>query len=168
MSALTVGGSTEQERLCTMTTNLQERFWEQVDPRDSRRCWEWQGSRYPSHYGRIRAAGTSYRAHRVAWTLFYGEIPSGMFVCHTCDNPPCVNPSHLFLGDSAANHKDMEAKGRNARGEIHGRAKLTNHDVQIIRARWINGAGVVALAAEYGVSHSRISEIVHRKVWTHV
>lgn len=81
-----------------------------------RECWEWQGTRLPSGYGRIGIAGKGQGVtdltHRVAYRIANGEIPPGMEVCHTCDNPPCCNPDHLFLGTHADNMRDMSAKGR--------------------------------------------------------
>ena len=72
----------------------------------------WTGTRFASGYGRITQNGKRARAHRVAFELFVGPIPSGMHVLHRCDNPPCVNPSHLFIGTHLDNMRDMEAKGR--------------------------------------------------------
>ena len=111
------------------------------------------------------------RAHRVAWTLLRGVIPHGRWVLHTCDNPPCVNPAHLFLGDRSANMRDRENKGRgnHPKGTAHWKAKLTDDDVRTIRARYAAG-GVTqeALAAEYGVQHPTIGQIVRYKHWRHV
>lgn len=78
-------------------------------------CWEYQGARTTNGYGSIGTGGRgkSGKAHRVAYALFRGPIPDGMNVCHHCDNPPCCNPEHLFLGDDAANAADRESKGRN-------------------------------------------------------
>lgn len=76
-------------------------------------CVEWTGKRHWAGYGlRYVAKGNWIRAHRWAWIIEYGRIPKGLFVCHACDNPPCVNPLHLFLGTQKDNHDDMVAKGR--------------------------------------------------------
>ena len=76
-------------------------------------CWEWQGARLPSGYGRYDAPGKiPWTAHRFAWTDRNGPIPPGMLVCHRCDNPPCVRLDHLFLGTTKDNARDMSSKGR--------------------------------------------------------
>ena len=83
-------------------------------------CWEWQGRRGISRYGKpdygvFKCGGTAYLAHRVAYHLFQGEIPPGLLVCHHCDNPACCNPTHLWLGTIFENNRDRSLKGRTAR-----------------------------------------------------
>lgn len=75
-------------------------------------CWEWEGSRYPSGYGAVKWNGRVIGAHRLAWIEAFGPIPDGLDVCHHCDNPPCVRPSHLFLGTRSDNMRDAVSKGR--------------------------------------------------------
>lgn len=109
------------------------------------------------------------RAHRAAYELFVGPIPVGMWVLHRCDNPPCVNPHHLFLGTNTDNVHDMIAKGRNRTGESHTNAKLTESDVNEIRRIYERGdmeRGARPLARKYGVSSTAISNIVQGRVWT--
>ena len=89
----------------------QERFWSRVD-RSPGGCWEWTGRRARGGYGEIWWHGRDQRSHRVAWELLEGPIPEGLFVCHHCDNPPCVRTSHLFLGTALDNNRDRQAKGR--------------------------------------------------------
>lgn len=83
-------------------------------------CWTWQGGKHRRGYGHAHAMGRQWQAHRLAWTLFRGPIPAGSCVCHACDNPPCVNPSHLFLGSHGDNMQDAVVKGRMASGDHHG------------------------------------------------
>lgn len=92
------------------------RFWRKVKRGPPDECWPWTGRRGGRGYGRVGSCG----AHRLAWELTNGAIPAGLWVLHRCDNPPCVNPSHLWLGTHADNMADMRAKGRSARGDRHG------------------------------------------------
>lgn len=93
-----------------------DRFWERVEVADSDECWEWQGSCFPKGYGQMwvgpKGSGTMCRTHRLSWWMHRGPIPDGLKILHHCDNPPCVNPSHLFLGTNDDNMEDMVSKGR--------------------------------------------------------
>lgn len=138
--------------------------------RASSGCLEWQGYRHPSlGYGLIRLGGRDGRrtgVHRLAYELAHGPIPAGLFVCHSCDNPPCCEPSHLFLGTPADNTKDMRAKGRGTSGPRPDLQRLTDAQVRSIRSRVAAGERQVALAAEFGLSSSYVSTLVariHRK-----
>lgn len=97
------------------------RMWARIDRSDSNACWEWPGARHGKGYGLLfdRLTGTHWRTHRLAWTAANGPIPAGLMVLHRCDNPPCVNPAHLWLGTNAENARDMVAKGRHWRSRIH-------------------------------------------------
>ena len=112
-------------------------------------------------YGRIRGEG----AHRLAYINYYGPIPKGMVVLHTCDNPSCVNPQHLKLGTHKDNMEDMVAKGRSTAGMKNHTAKLTDHDVLDIRA---SKESNYKLAEKYKMHHTSISAIKRRLTWKHI
>lgn len=132
-------------------------------------CHEWTGSMTGSRleYGQLWADGKQWSAHRYAWTVKNGAIPSGMSVLHRCDNPKCVNPEHLFLGTQADNMRDMKSKGR-ARapaGERHRDARLTEDAVRRIR---FGSEPVAALAREYGVAGVTIYNARNGVTWRHI
>lgn len=155
----------------------EERFWRHVDKRGKDECWEWTGGRNQKGYGRFKVKhGESMRAaHRYAYTLLVGPIPKGKQVCHRCDNPPCVNPRHLWLGTNAENNRDSWAKGRQPSravprhsryGEKAPRAKLTNKQAREIRSRYKkDGITQAALGREYGISGSAICNLIHGKTY---
>lgn len=96
-----------------------ERFWEMVDRRGPDECWEWIGARNDNGYGTFTLRGVTVYAHRISWAIENGRFPeSSPLACHECDNPPCVNPGHIFAGDHAANAADMNSKGRGPRGRV--------------------------------------------------
>lgn len=130
-------------------------------------CVEWTGSTNRAGYGSIKVSGRTVLAHRASYEINRGPIPDGQWVLHRCDNPPCVNPDHLFLGDAQANVDDMMTKGRGrkARGEGHGAAKLTEEQVRAIRA---DPRKVRDIAPDYGIGKSTVSYIKTRKIWGHV
>ena len=99
---------------------LAEVFGDSYSPEPNSGCWLWIGSKWSCGYGRISRRGEEGQAHRLSWRLFHGPIPVGLFVCHTCDTPACVNPEHLFLGTSRDNALDAKHKGRLATGDKHG------------------------------------------------
>jgi hypothetical protein len=135
-------------------------------------CIEWQGYVTKTGYGQYTLfCSLTQRAHRVAWMLFRGAIPDGLFVCHKCDNRKCVNIDHLFLGTVLDNNRDTRNKGRHARnpqGEASHLAKLTEHDVWCIREELAAGKPQIQLAKEFHVSQHAIFKIKHRVTWKHL
>lgn len=150
---------------------IEERFWNKVDTGATGGCWLWTGAKNEKGYGVIGRGGRgsgNEKAHRVSWMIHFGPIPDGLFVCHKCDNPACVNPDHLFLGTNDDNVQDMVSKNRNARGET-SYAKLTEEQVIDIRQRHKQReVSCQDLANEYGVSRSEVQLIVSGKRWEHV
>jgi len=151
-------------------------------------CIETNWTRDKKGYGMANRGGKRWRAHRYAWTLVNGPIPEGMLVCHHCDNPPCVNTAHLFLGTPADNMADRDAKGHTATGdrngsrlhperrprgkrmsypqpgETNGRAKLTAEQVAYIRAGAWDRSGR-SFAKEFGVHPSTVQRIISGRRW---
>lgn len=140
-------------------------FWLKVHVvRDESSCWEWIGT-LKDGYGRT---AKSERAHRVSYELHHGPIPSGLFVCHRCDNRACVRPDHLFLGTNRDNVADMVAKGRQARGSQNAATKLTAADVIEVRRRYASGEAKRALARRFGVDVKAICALLDGRTWAHV
>ncbi len=142
-------------------------------------CWIWRRGRTRG-YGRVRFQGRLWLAHRLAFTAFVGPVPSGQFVCHQCDNPPCVNPAHLFAGTVADNVCDMMKKGRVARGDrssarLHpervargsrsGKARLSEANVMDVRTRLAAGETAAAIARSFGVHENTIGSIRRGESW---
>jgi hypothetical protein len=132
-------------------------------------CWEWRGARDKNGYGKAGWNNRLFRAHRIALSLVDGDWDSPLQVLHTCDNPPCCNPSHLWRGTNSDNRRDMYAKGRRrpggAKGEAAGAAKLTSEEVLAIRASPLSGA---QLAKQYGVARNYIFAVKKRITWKHL
>lgn len=167
-----------------------ERFWAKVKRTDA--CWLWVRGRNAHGYG-IASNGKKsglILAHRLSYELTYGPIPTGLHVCHHCDNPPCVRPDHLFLGTDADNVADMMRKGRYgpprsqpkgaeswsrnhldrlARGQGHGCARLTDEQVmELRRLRIQDGLTLTQLTEMFAISKSQAFRIVRRQSWTHL
>ncbi|RKW71776.1 HNH endonuclease signature motif containing protein [Galactobacter caseinivorans] len=140
-----------------------------VPDRPLDQCWIWQGFRDRQGYGKVSHRGHPSRAHRVVYEYLVGEIPAGKVLRHSCDNPPCVNPSHLQPGTDAENVGDMVRRGRSARGSKHRAAKLTEAQVSEIRARFAEGGCTSAqLANEYGLTQTPMSQLLRGITWRHV
>lgn len=149
---------------------MDELFWSKVDK--SGECWEWQGHINSGGYGMTNTRYGTRQAHRVAWILTNGAIPEGLDVCHHCDNRPCVNPAHLFLGTTAENMLDRDQKGRHRtgwydkRGAGNPRAKLNPAQIMAIRSRAEVPSAI--LAREFSVSPSMIRRIIRGSSWNNL
>lgn len=156
-------------RYCSRTCAIRSGFGRPVAQRlidyrvivPSTECWEWSGCRNPKGYGRTSrtpAFAHECLVHRLSWIINRGEIPAGLHVLHRCDNPPCFNPGHLFLGTNQDNNDDKIAKGRVSKpiGILNPRAKLTEDDVLAIR---VDERSATTLARIYGVAPPTITRI---------
>jgi HNH endonuclease len=130
-------------------------------------CLEFPAVAGTRRYGHVRFRGTAWKAHRYMWLRAFGEIPKGLCVLHKCDNPPCINPKHLFLGTQLDNIEDMVVKRRQRapRGVAHHECKLTPVKVHAIRR---STKSLTQLALQYEVSRATICGIRQRRKWRHI
>lgn len=128
-------------------------------------CWGWAGAKTMDGYGQLWLSCRPRLAHRISFALHTGTEPGDLVVAHCCDNPECCNPDHLFLASQRQNLQDMDGKGRIAACERHGRAKLTDADVQTIRDMLADGHQGIHIAALFGVSQPLISLINTGRIW---
>lgn len=156
-----------------------ERILKWSCPEPNTGCWLWLGcvSVPDGHqYGHISTGslrlGTYFvmKAHRYSYLAFRGEIPDGMYVCHSCDQPSCVNPRHLFLGTAEDNAHDRDSKGRQRTplGELHGKSKITNATARSIKCSLALGGSIVTVAAEHDVTKDIVSHIKRGNTWRHI
>jgi hypothetical protein len=160
--------------------SLRDRLLRNIKINSETNCWEWQLARSPRGYGLLTVRSpqsptgrAQLRANRASWLAFKGDIPSGILICHQCDNPPCVNPAHLFLGTPKDNNDDAIRKGRArmgcyAVGEANVAAKLTTDDVREIRRLLSLNVVQRRIADRFDVAPSVICEISKRRAWAHV
>jgi hypothetical protein len=149
---------------------LAERFWQKVDKRGPDDCWTWTASTSYG-YGKLGIGGKRggwKQAHIVSWELHNGPVPKGLFVCHSCDNPPCVNPQHLFVGTALDNNMDKAQKGRASRGEQRWNARLTPRGVQKIRSLHRRGIDKTAIAQSMGLGRTTVHAVLEGRTWAHV
>jgi hypothetical protein len=140
-------------------------LWKNLDYLD--KCWNWKLSTNKSGYGSIRMSGTSILAHRAAYVLSGKKLDLMQCVCHSCDNPKCCNPSHLFVGSHADNMKDMALKNRRKNintKEKNGRAKLSEQDAVKIRLLRVD-MKLIELSKMFNVSNSTISRVCRMENW---
>lgn len=143
-------------------------FLDRIDKSGS--CWMWTGYRDKNGYGHLTVDNINRTAHRYSWELVNGSIPDGLFVCHKCDNPSCVNPDHLFLGTQADNVKDCHDKGRSSGGSMPGEtnpsSKITEDQAKsIFVERNRNRKSLGSIARQYGITEQMVWLIAKGKKW---
>ena len=168
---------------------LAERFWEKViKGAHESSCWSWDGAKTGFGYGVI-GTGIAKRmdgAHRVSWQLHYGDIPAGSLICHTCDNPECCNPLHLFVGSYSDNMQDCKAKGRfskppisKRKGVLHPMCRFSENEILQLRKAYralpLSKSGrnkklgsVSDLANTFGIRKEYLQVIVNGTAWAHL
>lgn len=155
--------------MCLKNTpdTIPSRFWQKVHKTNS--CWLWTGKRKTAGYGLLFLTGNrTVYAHRLSFEIHYGPIPDGLVICHKCDNPPCVNPEHLFAGTPAENVSDCCAKKRGNHGSRNHFHKLTEADVSAIKSMIANGSERKKIAQLFNVTRANIDLIASGKTWKHV
>jgi hypothetical protein len=162
-------------RDCFMNRELENwvsRFWKYVQKEDG--CWRWIGPHGKYGYGTLSGIPWSNNhkgkelSHRISWVINRGPIPHNMYVLHTCDQPSCVNPDHLFLGTQIDNNNDKVSKVRQAMGEKLPQSKLNAEDIRHIRSLRTYGLSLYELADIFRVDFSNIGRIVRRESWKHI
>jgi hypothetical protein len=139
---------------------------------DENNCWNWQGCKNKEGYGHVRCMGKVMLAHRVAFLAANGWLPADKLICHHCDNPSCINPSHLFVGTNYDNTMDAMVKGRKfippvLQGEHHPLAKLRPRDVTEIRRLCRDQIPQSRIARQFGICQTTVSEINTGRKWGH-
>lgn len=164
----------DRQRREAADSMLADRFYSYVEKTDG--CWIWRGPTSPDGYGVLTYHNRATRAHRLAYIIAHGAIPDGTIICHTCDNPRCVRPDHLYAGSFSDNRRDAQERNRWARknienvprGERNSKARLTEDDVRDIRTSLARGETQAAIAKRYGVKQVTISNIKLGVTWKHV
>lgn len=154
----------------------EQRFWSKVNkdgpthPRLGTPCWLWTAAIANDGYGQLAVNRKHCLAHRLSFKIANGGIPDGLRVLHRCDNPPCVNPAHLYAGTDRDNARDRDQRGRAvvARGERNSGCKLNEAKVREIREFAAQGRRHSAIGSQFGVSSGTIDQIVSRRSWRHV
>lgn len=133
-------------------------------------CWEWKGRIKSDGYGDVSIKQKVWYVHRLIWTIWYGAVPTGLYICHKCDNRKCINPNHLFLGTPSDNSQDAIAKGKYyaKRGDDNGMAKLSTDDVLEIIDLLYYGNKSSDIAKEFSVSRCTIHDIKMYRTWKHI
>jgi hypothetical protein len=150
-----------------ITDCSQQAFWSRVEKREPTECWLWRGTTTEG-YGRFYFNNRAFVAHRISYQIAYGDIAPGLLVCHKCDNRPCVNPYHLFVGSPRQNSMDMVSKNRQTWGERNPSAKLTTEQVLEIRNLNKDTINKSAVARQYGISRKMLRNILSHVNWRHL
>jgi hypothetical protein len=158
------------------TKTPEQRFWDYVDKNGSvpdhmarlGKCWIWRGVKDRYGYGNIAVIGKTVLSHRFSFSLHYKVPIKGFCVLHKCDNPPCVNPKHLFRGNNKDNSYDMTKKGRQAKGENVHLAKLNAEKVKAIRTLIQDGHSECSIARIFHVTQHTVYCIKYRITWKHI
>lgn len=144
--------------------SVEDRFWQKVDKSGGPdACWPWTKTRNMGGYGQFSVRHRHVLAHRMSFLLSGGVIPSDLFVLHRCDNPPCCNPKHLFIGTNADNVLDRDNKNRQPRGELIGNSKLSNQKVVALKMLRSFGWRYGTLSVFFGISHNQVYRICRGK-----
>jgi len=161
-------------RLATLkwSKNAIDRFLAKAETSEENNCWFWCGSKDRNGYGQFKIQRKQIKAHRIAFFLYFKKDPYNGLVCHHCDNPSCINPTHLFEGTARDNMRDMVTKGRckppKLKGEKVGSARLTSQNVQLLRKLYTDGVPRKKIAQKFGISIGHVCNIAQRKKWKHV
>lgn len=181
-ASLDVGGTRPEKKFCSnrcgydnRNSKREEIFWSYVDKNGPNGCWIWNGCRDKWGYGDLSWFNKHIQAHRLAWKLLRGD-PGKLDCLHKCNNPPCCNPDHLYLGTDLENARDRTIAGTHTHGERSGQAKLTDKEALEIRAKYwrkVSGkrttaSNAVELSKVYGVTPQTISQVALGRRWTHL
>jgi hypothetical protein len=151
-----------------------DRFWSKVNyPGNDQNCREWTTGKTKKGYGQFWLNRKNVEAHRFAWEFYNGLIPNGLLVCHKCDNPPCCNPEHLFLGTFLDNNRDTIDKGKfipSQVGENHYKTKLNNKIIEKVLLKIQSGeiSNISDASESLGVKYHVFSDILNGKNWKHI
>jgi hypothetical protein len=146
------------ERISFMDKITIARFWSRVDVRSPDVCWIWQAARDGNNYGCFSSGTFRMPAHRFSWVFMHGDIPDGLYVCHRCDTPLCVNPAHLFLGTPLENSRDMVLKGRSTKGRARS---LSDEEVAELIGLRHSGMTFESLGKRFGISLASAHNAFH-------
>ena len=156
--------------------NIRRRIAENSHLDPATGCHVWTGCKTAAGYPRLGFEGKEFYAHRLMYELKHGPVPEGLFVCHWCDNPSCVNPNHLFVGTTGDNNRDAKSKGRSnftglkKPGVTHHNARLNDDIIRDILTQCAIGPRGTQhrMALKYEITDANVCLIVKRKAWTHV